>query len=119
MSTNLEEHSKRSAKVRMFFSTVLGLGFVVVISAAIYIHNYQRATSTGIYRTKYEGKIIEKSLTVGESELGSYPVRKLHIRGKNGQEFQVIVNDNLYGRAQQGMWIKSSKTGAELTREEP
>jgi hypothetical protein len=119
MTTNSEAGPKRSEKVGSFFYTILGIAVILGLVAVMFIYCRQQLTSTGLYRMEYEGKIVDKSVTIGESQTGSYPVRKLHIRGKNGQEFQVIVNENLYGRAQSGMWIKSSKTGAELTREEP
>ena len=119
MTTNSEDRPKRAGNVRSFFPTALGIAAILAMVAIMFIYCRQRLTSTGLYRTEYEGQIVDKSVTIGESQTGSYPVRKLHIRGKNGQEFQVIVNENLYGRAQSGMWIKSSKAGAELTREGP
>lgn len=80
---------------------------------------YQRSSSTGLYRSEYEGRILDKWVNIGETQTGSVPQRRLLIKGRDGQTFAVAVNQPLYERAQVGMWIKSSKANAELTWNEP
>ena len=119
MSAGLKERLKFSAKVWNVCATVLVSVFGVVMVVALSVSIYQRYSSTGLYRTDYEGRIVDKSATITESEQGSGVVRRLRVRARNGEEFQVSVNGNLYERAQVGMWIKSKGGSAELMREEP
>ena len=108
---SLEERPKRSGQV----GTALVVVVVIVVAAAAFISIRQRYTSTGLYRIDYEGRIVDKSVTVTESETGSGVKRLLRIRANNGEEFQVYVNRNLYEQAKVGMWVKSKAGSAELT----
>ena len=110
-----EEHPKWSGKV----ATVLAFVLAVAVAAAAFVTFRQQHTSTGLYRMDYEGRIVDKSKTVTESETGSGVKQLLRVRAKNGEEFSVRVNESLYERARVGMWIKSSGSGAELTPDEP
>jgi hypothetical protein len=99
--------------------TVLVCVFVLVGVAAIILFIHQRYTSTGLYRTDYEGRVVDKSATVTESQEGSGTARRLLIKAADGQVFQVSVTRSLYERAQIGMWIKSKGSNVELTQDEP
>ena len=98
---------------------VLAGAVIAALVATLAITFYQRFNFSGPYRVEYEGRVVRKSLTVTETDEGSRRVLRLHVRGKGGEEFQVIVNRSLYGRAQEGMWIRSSREGAELSWVEP
>lgn len=119
MTIGLKLRRKLSGKAATVSATVLAVVFAVVGIAAVVVHLHQRYTSTGLYRMEYEGKILDKSATISESDMGSRVSWRLRIRKKNGEEFQVTVNQSLYERAQIGMWIKSSSEKAELSWEEP
>lgn len=79
----------------------------------------QRFEPSGPYRVDYEGRIVDKSITLAETQMGTGSVKRLHIRGKDGETFDVIVNSSLYDRAQVGMWIRSDRNGAKLSWDEP
>ncbi len=115
MTTGLKERPQWPDKV----GTVLVIVLTVAVAAAVFVSLRQRFTSTGLYRMDYEGRIVDKSATVTESQTGSGVKHLLRVRAKDGEEFSVTVNASLYERAQIGMWIKSSSRGAELTEDEP
>jgi hypothetical protein len=119
VTVSLKDRRKLSGKVGTVLSTTLGVAVIVALLVVGYIAIHERFTSTGPYRIEYEGRIVDKSITITESQIGSGTARRLLIRAKNGEEFQVAINEVLYGRAQIGMWIKSSSKGAELTWAEP
>jgi hypothetical protein len=88
----------------------LGVG---VIGLAIYVASGPR-TST------YEGRIVDKSITLSESYQGSGKTLRLHIRGRGGEVSAVKVTYETYNRAQVGMWVRNNGSGAvELSRDEP
>ncbi|HWS98707.1 MAG TPA: hypothetical protein VN256_00450 [Pyrinomonadaceae bacterium] len=115
MTAAPKERTQLSDKV----ATVLVTALVIAVAAAVFVSLRQQLNSTGIYRADYEGKIVDKSATFLESQTGSRVARRLHIRKKDGEEFQVSVNESLYERALVGMWIKGNNEKAELTWEEP
>ncbi|MBA3240822.1 MAG: hypothetical protein H0T60_06305 [Acidobacteria bacterium] len=80
---------------------------------------YQRFKLTGPYRIDYEGRVVDKSLTLRETEEGTQAVTHLIVEGKDAARFRVSVNRGLYDRAQVGMWIRSNRDGAELSWSEP
>lgn len=115
MTASIKERPQWPDKV----GTVLVAVLVVAVAAAVFVSLRQRLTSTGLHRMDYEGRIVDKSATVTESETGSGVRHLLRVRAKDGEEFSVTVNGSLYERAQIGMWIKSSSRGAELTEGGP
>ena len=94
-------------------TTIVALAVLMV--GALTATCYQRMTSTGLYQREYEGQIVEKFLIPHESQKGSSAERALIVRGRGGEQFQVIVSRNTYERAEVGMWIKSSKAGVDLS----
>ena len=76
---------------------------------------YRQYTLTGPYAREYEGKILDKSQTITESETGSGVRRRLLLEGRGGGRFEVAVGAEIYERAQKGMWIKKTGAGVELT----
>ena len=119
MRPGLKERLKSSGKLKTVSATALGVVLVVAVAVAVFVSLRQRYTSTGLYRADYEGRILDKSATFRESETGSRVSRQLRIRGKDGEEFLVNVNEDLHERARVGMWVKSRGGTAELTPEEP
>src|SRR5689334_23016518 len=94
-----------------FLAAVL---IVVVVGGMIVLFN-QRRTGTGLYRSEYEGRIVEKFLIPHDSQTGSSAERAFLIKGKNGEQFRVIVGRDLYDRAEVGMWVRRDRAGVELS----
>lgn len=98
-------------KVELICLSLLAL-LILATLMAIY---YQRSTSTGMYRRDYEGEVVDKFVSYHESQTGTGIERHFLIKGKSGEQFQVVVGKELYERARIGMWIKSSQAGVELS----
>jgi hypothetical protein len=97
----------------------LKVGATILIAlgvlASIAILYKRQTSSAGIHRMEYEGRVIDKSETIVETDLGSRVRRRLLIEGKDGGRFEVAVNEELYARVRKGMWIKRTSKGAELS----
>lgn len=104
---------------RVNFKNAAAAIFVVIIVAFFFysvgINVYQRLGRVGPYRVEYQGKVVDKSITVNHTETGSYQLRILRIRDEEGKEFNIIVDVDLYDRTQIGMWIKKNDTGVEVS----
>ena len=91
----------------------------LALALALVVQVRQRLNSAGPYRTEYEGRILDKSVTLVETEFGSRPVHRLHLAGGDGARFEVIVNRDFYERAQVGMWVSNGRDGAKLSQAAP
>ena len=78
------------------------------------LYALQLSTLRGI-PDSYEGVVIDKSLTVRESEQGSFPQRRLHVRVEGGRVLRVPAGPELYESARVGMRIRKTAAGVELT----
>lgn len=87
---------------------------VLVLGGAI-ATCYQRSTLTGPYRDDYEGQVLDKYVTNHESDEGTFVTKHLLIKGKTGEQFQVVVSSAIFARAQVGMWIRRKETSIELS----
>jgi hypothetical protein len=67
----------------------------------------------------YEGRIVDKSITLSETYQGSGKVLRLHVRGRDGEVSAVKVTYDTYERARVGMWVRSEGGGVELSWDEP
>lgn len=85
-----------------------------LLTLAIIVYR-QRTSPTGTHRSEYEGRVVDKSQTILETNEGSFVRRRLLIEDRNGVRFEVAVSRELYERAQKGMWIKRSRRGVELS----
>lgn len=95
------------------------IGMIVLIVGLFTLALHQPYTSSGSYRKEYKGRIVDRRITFRESQLGSRRTRRLFIQGRNGELFNVVASEDVYERAQVGMWIKSSKAGVELFPSDP
>jgi uncharacterized Fe-S cluster-containing radical SAM superfamily protein len=116
-----EEKEERDRRRRLHYpfgvtADVVACTLAIAAVIAICVLLYQRYNLRGPYRMEYEGLIVNKSVTIEESLTGSYPVLRLHVKGRDGRVFEVIVNASLYDRAESGMWIKSTADGAAVSR---
>ncbi|HEX8421800.1 MAG TPA: hypothetical protein VF634_00215 [Pyrinomonadaceae bacterium] len=91
------------------------LALAVAIFTLLTATCYRQYTLTGPYVREYEGKILDKSQTITESQRGSGVRRRLLIEGRGGERFEVAIGEESYERAQKGMWIKKTDAGVELT----
>ncbi len=80
---------------------------VVILLLIIFGFAYGWNFSPSLHRDEYEGRIVDKSLTFSETQLGSGIRRRLLIEDKNGTQFEVAVKADVYDRAQIGMLIKN------------
>ena len=100
-------------KLRIAEAGCLIISLAVVITAAITI-SYQRFTSTGAYRQRYSGIIVDKVTRFNESEQGSSMGRYLIIEEESKGRTEVIVSEDVYQRASVGMRINKSDKGIDL-----
>jgi hypothetical protein len=66
-------------------------------------------------RAGYNGRIVDKLAVREETDQGTFFRRILTIESVNGDRFNVYVNERVYSEAQPGMWIKSNKSGVQVT----
>jgi hypothetical protein len=67
----------------------------------------------------YEGRVVDKSITLSETQQGSGKVMRLHVRGRNGESFAVRADFDTYNRARVGMWARNEGSGVGLSWAEP
>lgn len=97
--------------------TVSALIIIVALIVIAGVALYQQFNSSEQNRVEYEGRVLDKSITIKESETGSYPIKKLYIRNRNNEEFNVLVDAKLYDRVKVGMWIKKDRDDVILSTE--
>lgn len=100
-------------------ATALMCALLVTLTALSANTCYQRYALTGPYRPEYEGKILDKSMTITDSHTGSGVSRRLLLEGRSGERFQIAVSEKTYEQAQPGMWIRRSEAGIELNPSGP
>ena len=81
---------------------------------ALAILTYQCSTSTGPFRREYSGRIVDKRISVIETQEGSRFARELVIEEKSASRFTVTVTQDDYERAKPGMWIQKTPKGTEF-----
>ena len=94
------------------------VGIIALVAGLLLLYR-QQFGSSGVYRPEYEGRIVDKHVTIRESQEGSRAARRLLIEGRDGVRFEVGVGPEVYERAEVGMWIKVGNAQVELTRPEP
>ena len=92
----LREKIVLSAKVLLTVMLFVGL-------MLFYQHNLRMFAQ--LARPEYEGKLINKSLTVRETRQGSKISRLFLLEGTDGVRFEIAPGEDDYERAQIGMWI--------------
>jgi hypothetical protein len=92
---------------------VLTILLIITLGAAA-ILVYHSSPSTSSQPRPFTGRIVEKRISIYESEQGSSFVNDLIIEEPNGRRFKFRVPEDLYARAQVGMWIRRDKRGIEL-----
>jgi hypothetical protein len=100
--------------VRGVTAMILATILTAMMGAGTLLTCQQRMASTGLYRRSYEGRILNKSATFREKQIGSGVRFLLLIQGNDGNQIEVAVDQDLYERAQIGMWIKKDDAGVRL-----
>jgi hypothetical protein len=85
-----------------------------VVAGLMALYRQSLHESARLNPAEYEGRIVDKSLTIRETMLGSKFSRRLVIEGKGGGRFEVAAGADVYERAQVGMWVKGGSAGVEL-----
>ena len=97
-----------------------GVPILLALSVVpVFLLLYRQQLYSGLNRTEYEGKVIDKSLTLRETKMGSKASPRLLIEGAGGERFEVRPDEDVYERVQVGMWIKSSRGAVELSWSRP
>ena len=99
---NWARPTSRREKAETLIGCVLMLGLLIAVAIAI----YERCTSTGPFRSEYKGKIVDKRISVVETNEGSRFARELIIEEADGHRFTVSVTPEIYDRAKPGMFIQ-------------
>jgi LPS O-antigen subunit length determinant protein (WzzB/FepE family) len=94
---------------RIIFSVIV-VGALATI--AVLIYRYPKPDDQN--SREFIGKIVDKRVSVYESDKGSSFLNDLIIEEKSGRRFLLSVTDEMYSRASIGMWIKRSKYRLDL-----
>jgi hypothetical protein len=89
----------------LVWGAVILAGFIGLL---FYVYHVKRQMSP----LEYEGKVIDKWAGYHHSDLGSFPYFRLLVETAGGQKSTIAVDQETYGRAKVGMWIR--KTTKEL-----
>jgi hypothetical protein len=108
--SNLTTGVRDAATKLLIVITTLG-----VVTGLMVVYNQRLHTFADLGRSEYEGKLVNKSLTIHETNTGSKIELRFLVEGKDGKRFDIAPSPDVYERAQIGMWIKSSKSGVELS----
>ena len=101
----LAEHLLDGFWLTIFFIITFAIAAVLVFRSSPPTISEPRA---------FSGKIVEKRISVFESQQGSSFVNELIIEEPNGRRFKFSVPEELYKRAGVGMWIRRDKKGIDL-----
>lgn len=120
MNKKRRGHQLKANRASQLRGATKTFGLLLVLALAIFTllagTCYRQYTLTGPYVREYEGKILDKSQTITESQTGSGVRRRLLLEGRDGRKFEVAIGAETYERAQKGMWIKKSEAaGIALT----
>ena len=98
----------------------LGLFVLTLVVFAIgFVYAYPRLKGPPLIRQDFVGRVVDKYLTLRESEIGTAGHMTLLVEGRDGRRFKVAVTGEQYGRARVGMWAKRSGGVVELSWDEP
>ena len=98
----------------------LGLFVIVLVMFGIgFLYAYPRLREPPLVRRDFVGRVVDKSLTLHESQIGTSGSLALLVEGRDGKRFKVAVTDEVYGRARVGMWVSRRAGAVEVSWGEP
>jgi hypothetical protein len=101
------------------WTLVLGIGVLALFLLVFYAAYQFHSSPTGLHRTEYNGKIVDRWAKYHETEQGSVPSFTFMIEQDDGQRFPVAVSSEIYQLGKVGMRIKKTQAGGvELLDEE-
>jgi hypothetical protein len=101
------------------WTLVLGIGVLALFLLVFYAAYQFHSSPSGLHRTEYNGKIVDRWAKYHETEQGSRPSFTFMIEQDDGQRFPVSVSSEIYQKGKVGMRIKKTQArGVELMMEE-
>ena len=85
---------------------------LLFMAGIFYAANYPYLKKPPLIERDFTGRVVDKFLTIAESDRGSRPVMRLLVEDRQGKRGRVGVTGELYERARVGMWV--SRRGGEL-----
>ena len=119
MLLNRKRHAKDPARSLADWRLVDRLGAALFIALAGVVIALLISANLRPQPSRYEGRVVDKSITLAETQRGSGKILRLHIRGRAGENFTAEVSYDTYDRARVGMWARNDGTGIRLYATEP
>ncbi len=117
-STRLRE-APRGGDGRERVSWLGLLGTVALLAGAAFLYAYPRLREPPLVRRDFVGRVVDRYLTLGESQIGTRGSLTLLVEDGAGRRFRVAVTDEVYERARVGMWVRRRGGVVEVSWEEP
>ncbi|HEX8286184.1 MAG TPA: hypothetical protein VF588_22680 [Pyrinomonadaceae bacterium] len=95
------------------------LAVAVALTAFAFIYACPRLRKPPVIERDFVGTVLDKSLTLRESQTGTTPKLRLLVRARDGRQFEVAVTPEQYERARVGMWVTRVRGAIGLSWEEP
>ena len=97
--------------LRLVFAII---SLLLILAGSAYLTNQINCTNCPL-RSKYEGRVINKSLTFSESQFGSGIRRRLLIESNKSEKFEVYATEPVFNQAKIGDWIKADEKRIEIS----
>lgn len=98
----------------------LGLLLLVLTLAGLgFLYAYPRLREPPLVERDLVGRVLDKSLTLRESQTGTTHTLRLLVGAADGRRSEVAVTPEQYQRARVGMWVRRSRGAVELSWDEP
>jgi hypothetical protein len=97
-----------------------GFALLLLLLAGLgYVFSLPYRKEPPLVRSDFVGRIVDKSVTLRETDIGTLPIRRLLVETADGGRFQITVTGDFYGRAGVGMWVERSAGELKLSWDEP
>ena len=94
--------------------------FVLLALAGLgLLYAYPRLSGAPLVERDFVGRVVDKSLTLRESEIGTSHRLRLLVRAADGRQFEVAVTPEQYEGARAGMWVTRTRGEIRLSWGEP
>jgi len=96
-----------------------GLMWVFVIGILVLLaYAYYRPATSGKDEKEFSGKVVNKYTTSLETKTGSMFTRYLEIEERAGKHRNLKVSEEMFQKAEPGMWIEVNDSGVQLYKSE-
>ncbi len=93
--------------------TIVGVAGIILLLGLLAFVFYKGKLES--QREDYEGTIVEKWASYSNTEEGSFPYYRLLVEADDGRRFPVLVEYEIYQRAETGSRIKKTEKGIEVS----